>query len=58
MDRNPDRHDKIVSICKDMCIPFYEKIAHDFNPIIGTKRTKYLGLGDDGCDFHFYETNK
>ena len=58
MDRNPERHDKIVSICKDMCIPFYEKVARDFNPKIIIKRTNYLGLGDSYCDFHFFIDNK
>jgi len=56
MDRNPDRHDKIESICKDMCLPFYEKIVRDFNSKIALKRTKYLGLGNNKCDFHFYIT--
>ena len=54
MDRNPDRHDKIESICKDMCIPFYEKIVRDFNSEIALKRKKYLGLVNNNCDFHVY----
>ena len=54
MDRNPDRHDKIKSICKDMCDIFYEKIVRDFNSKIVLKRTKFLGLGNNNCDFHFY----
>ncbi|TFG07233.1 MAG: hypothetical protein EU539_05570, partial [Promethearchaeota archaeon] len=53
MDRNPERHDKIEAICKDMCIPFYEPAIHDFNPRIKLERNKFLGLGDDVCDYHF-----
>jgi hypothetical protein len=53
MDRNPDRHDKVESICKDMCIPFYENIIRDFNSKIIIKRAKHLGLGNNVCDFHF-----
>ena len=53
MDRNPDRHDKVESICKDMCIPFYENIIRDFNSKIIIKRTRHLGLGNNVCDFHF-----
>ncbi|TXT60250.1 MAG: hypothetical protein BAJALOKI2v1_120032 [Promethearchaeota archaeon] len=55
MERNPDRHDKIPLICKDMCIPFYENIVKNFNPDINMKRTKYIGLGDEICNFIFSE---
>jgi len=51
MDRNPDRHDKIPLICEDMCIPFYKHIINFFNPDISVYRDKYMGLGDDICNF-------
>ena len=54
MDRNPERQDKISLICKDMCIPFYKSIIRDFNTEITVKRTMYMGLGDNYCDFNFY----
>ncbi|MFW9898287.1 MAG: DUF6125 family protein [Candidatus Thorarchaeota archaeon] len=53
MDRNPKRHDKIPSICRDMCIPFYKEVAQDFNPKIKLERNKSMGLGNNACDFHF-----
>ena len=53
MDRNPERHDKIPLICKDMCIEFYDKIAKDFNPEITLTRKKFMGFGDKKCTFHF-----
>ncbi|MFX1237198.1 MAG: DUF6125 family protein [Promethearchaeota archaeon] len=53
MDRNPERHDKIKLICRDMCIPFYESITKDFNPDITVERQKYMGLGETICDFTF-----
>ncbi len=53
MERNPERHDKIVSICKDMCIPFYEPAIKEFNPNIMLLRNKFLGAGDNFCDYHF-----
>ena len=53
MDRNPERHDKIKAICVDMCIPFYEPALEEFNPIIKIERKKFLGTGDEICDFHF-----
>ncbi len=55
MDRNPERHDKIELICKNMCIPFYESIVKDFNPNIKVERSKYMGLGDSVCDFTLKE---
>lgn len=51
MDRNPERHDKIPLICEDMCIPFYKHIIYFFNPDIAVHRDKYMGLGDDICNF-------
>jgi len=53
MKRNPERHDKIPLICKDMCIPFYEEIVKEFNPEIKVERNKYMGLGDPICNFKF-----
>ena len=53
MDRNPDRHDKIPLICKDVCIPLYESITDEFNNKIEIKRTRYKGLGDINCNFIF-----
>jgi hypothetical protein len=53
MDRNPERHDRIAAICKDMCIPFYEPALNEFNPKITLERKKFLGVDDEICDFHF-----
>ncbi|MGB5910529.1 MAG: DUF6125 family protein [Promethearchaeia archaeon] len=53
MDRNPDRHDKIPLICKNVCITLYESITNEFNNKIEIKRTRYKGLGDINCDFIF-----
>lgn len=53
MDRNPNRHDKIPLICRDMCIPFYKEIVHTYNHLINLKRGKFMGLGDDICNFTF-----
>jgi len=58
MQRNPKRHDKIKAICKDMCIPFYQQIAKEFNPDIEIKREKFKGLGDEYCDFQFFFQGK
>ncbi len=58
MDRNPERKEKQQLICKDFCIPFYEPTFKDFNENIDLERTKYMGLGDDYCDFTFYIDNK
>ncbi|MFO7794530.1 MAG: DUF6125 family protein [Promethearchaeati archaeon] len=51
MDRNPKRHDRIPLICRDMCIPFYKHIINEFNPDIKIQREKYMGLGDNFCNF-------
>jgi hypothetical protein len=51
MDRNPDRHNKIPLICNNMCKPFYKKIIREFNHEISLKRSKFMGLGNDECDF-------
>ncbi len=53
MDRNPERQDKIPSICKDMCVPFYAAVLDGFNPKIKLERNMYLGLGNEKCNFHF-----
>ena len=53
MDRNPERHDKIPLICRDMCIPFYKEIVRRYNPLIRLQRNKFMGLGDDVCSFSF-----
>ncbi len=53
MARNPERHEKIPLICKDMCIPFYKTIVKDFNNDITVERDKFIGLGNKICNFHF-----
>ncbi|MFX0012183.1 MAG: DUF6125 family protein [Candidatus Hermodarchaeota archaeon] len=53
MDRNPERHDKIPLICKNMCEPFYREAFRDFNPKIKLERKKSMGKGDKVCEFHF-----
>lgn len=53
MDRNPDRHDKIPLICRNMCIPFYKEIVENFNSKISLERNEFMGLSNDLCDFHF-----
>jgi hypothetical protein len=53
MDRNPERHDRIETICKDMCIPFYGPAIKEFNPNIFLERKQFLGVGDSICDYHF-----
>ncbi|MFX0024200.1 MAG: DUF6125 family protein [Candidatus Hermodarchaeota archaeon] len=58
MDRNPERQDKIPLICKNMCIPFYEAILDEFNPLIKLERNEYLGLGNNRCNFHFTQLGK
>ena len=52
MLRNPERHERIESICKKMCIPYLEPVITQFNPNIKLRRTKFIGLGDKICDFH------
>jgi len=58
MDRNPERIEKQSLICENMCIPFYKAITNDFNENIDLERTKYMGLGNDYCDFTFSFDNK
>jgi len=58
MDRNPERTEKQSLICKNMCIPFYKTITKDYNKKINLERTRYMGLGDDYCDFTFSFDNK
>jgi len=51
MERNPDRHSRIESICLEMCIPYLQPVIKEFNPKIDVKREKFIGLGDSVCDF-------
>ncbi|MFO8018882.1 MAG: DUF6125 family protein [Promethearchaeia archaeon] len=56
MKRNPDRHDKIIPICKEMCIPFYKEVVNHYNSKITLKRKFFQGLDDSTyCDFQFYQ---
>ncbi|NVM18375.1 MAG: L-2-amino-thiazoline-4-carboxylic acid hydrolase [Candidatus Lokiarchaeota archaeon] len=50
MERNPDRHNRIESICKDMCIPYLQPVIKEFNPKIEIERDKFMGLGDSKCN--------
>jgi len=50
MERNPDRHNRIESICKDMCIPYLQPVIKEFNPKIEITRDKFMGLGDSVCN--------
>ncbi|MFX1497090.1 MAG: DUF6125 family protein [Promethearchaeota archaeon] len=53
MQRNPERQDNIVSVCKDICFSYLEPVIQNFNPKIILKRTKSKGTGDHICDFRF-----
>ena len=50
MERNPERHNRIESICKEMCISYLHPVIKDFNPKIEIERNKFMGLGDSECD--------
>ena len=50
MERNPDRHNRIESICKEMCIPYLQPVIKEFNPKIEIERDKFMGLGDSVCN--------
>jgi hypothetical protein len=50
MGRNPDRHHRIESICKDMCVSYLLPVVKEFNPKIEIARDKFIGLGDTKCD--------
>ena len=50
MERNPERHKRIESICKDMCIPYLHPVIKEFNPNIEITRDKFMGLGDSKCN--------
>ena len=52
MKRNPDRHNRIESICKEMCISYLQPVIKEFNPKIEIIREKFIGLGDSVCDFN------
>ncbi|MFW9950261.1 MAG: DUF6125 family protein [Candidatus Thorarchaeota archaeon] len=56
MERNPERHNKIPLICKNMCEPFYKEAFKDFNPKIRLERNNSMGIGARICDFHFILT--
>lgn len=58
MDRNPERRNQISLICKDMCIPSYNAIFKDFNPKIEVERSKFMGLGDNICNFNLTLSEK
>lgn len=58
MDRNPERHERIRDICIRMCVPFYEPALEEFNPNIQLDRNKFLGVGDEVCNFHFILKNE
>ncbi|NVM38509.1 MAG: L-2-amino-thiazoline-4-carboxylic acid hydrolase [Candidatus Lokiarchaeota archaeon] len=53
MDRNTNRQDRIPLICKNMCFPFYKMAFEEFNPKIKFERNKFMGIGDNYCDFCF-----
>ncbi len=50
MERNPERHDRIESICTDMCVQYLQPVINEFNPKIEIKRDKFIGLGDSACN--------
>jgi hypothetical protein len=50
MERNPDRHHRIESICKDMCVSYLQPVIKEFNPNIEIVRDKFIGLGDAMCN--------
>jgi hypothetical protein len=53
MLRNPERHKRIESICIIMCVGYLKPVIKQFNPNIKLKRTRFIGLGDNSCDFLF-----
>ena len=53
MLRNPERHKRIESVCMIMCIGYLKLVIQQFNPNIKLKRAKFIGLGDNTCDFLF-----
>ena len=50
MKRNPDRHNRIESICTEMCIPYLQPVIKEFNPKFKIMRDKFIGLGDSVCN--------
>jgi hypothetical protein len=50
MKRNPDRHQRIASICKDMCVSYLQPVINEFNTKIEIVRENFLGLGDAECN--------
>jgi hypothetical protein len=53
MLRNPERTKRIESICTIMCVGYLKPVIKQFNPNIKLKRTRFIGLGDNSCDFLF-----
>ena len=53
MLRNPERHKRVESICLKMCVNYLKPVLRQFNPNIKLKRSKFIGLGDNVCDFLF-----
>src|SRR5271157_2687792 len=51
MSRNPERQDVIPRICQEICVPIYEEAIASINPAIHMTRRKFMGLGDEICDF-------
>jgi len=58
MDRNSEQQQKIPLICEEMCTPIYKTIIKEFNPKIEIERKKFMGLGDNICNFHFIQRDK
>ncbi|NHJ20313.1 MAG: hypothetical protein EAX91_05165 [Candidatus Lokiarchaeota archaeon] len=50
MKRNPERHNRIESICKEMCVSYLRPVINEFNPEIEITRDKFIGLGDVKCN--------
>jgi hypothetical protein len=50
MERNPERHHRIESICKDMCVSYLKPVIKEFNSKIKIVRDKFIGLGDVECN--------
>ena len=44
MKRNPERHDRMESICTDMCVQYLQPVINEFNPKIEITRDKFMGL--------------
>jgi hypothetical protein len=53
MKRNPERLDRIESICTEMCVKYLQPVVNEFNPKIEIIRENFMGLGDSICNFVF-----